>query len=211
MYRQPVSLHELHPADDRTVGRVDLIDLHSLPVATGDMTQRAGRRIRSKTARMMLTFRHFEFKQRLKWKAWQRGTLVLDVNEAYTSKTRSWDGLVNSQLGGAKVIRDETGFGMDRDVNGARGIFCGLWETAPSCVACSRRLHCNKLPHRRLFVSKNLSDVVALQRCRRPARHNVGKQLPLHLAVQLAVSRQRSVTIALVSPATAMAILPLAR
>ena len=47
---------------------------------THDMTQRAGRRIRSKTARMMLTFRHFEFKQRLQWKAWQRGALVLDVN-----------------------------------------------------------------------------------------------------------------------------------
>ena len=26
------------------------------------MTQRAGRKIRSKTARMMLTFRHYEFK-----------------------------------------------------------------------------------------------------------------------------------------------------
>ena len=37
-----------------------------------DMTRRAGRRIRSKTARMMLNFRHYEFKQRLKWKAWQR-------------------------------------------------------------------------------------------------------------------------------------------
>ena len=57
---------------------------------THDMTQRAGRKIRSKTARMMLTFRHYEFKQRLRWKAWQRGALVLDVNEAYTSKTRSW-------------------------------------------------------------------------------------------------------------------------
>ena len=72
---------------------------------------------------MMLTFRHFEFKQRLKWKAWQRGALVLDVDEAYTSKTRSWDGTVNTKLGSAKVIRDENGFGMDRDVNGARGIF----------------------------------------------------------------------------------------
>ena len=57
---------------------------------TQDMTRRAGRRIRSKTARMMLTFRHYEFKQRLKWKAWQRGALVVEVNEAYTSKTRSW-------------------------------------------------------------------------------------------------------------------------
>ena len=96
-----------------------------------DMTQRAGRRIRSKTARMMLTFRHYEFKQRLQWKAWQRGALVLDVNEAYTSKTRSWDGTVNTKLGGAKVIRDETGFGMDRDVNGARGIFLRALGDSP--------------------------------------------------------------------------------
>ena len=92
------------------------------------MTQRAGRRIRSKTARMMLTFRHFEFKQRLKWKAWLRGALVLDVNEAYTSKTLSWDG---SRLGGAKAIRDDTGFGMDRDVNGARGIFLRALGDSP--------------------------------------------------------------------------------
>ena len=48
---------------------------------------------------------------------------MLDVNEAYTSKTRSWDGSIKSNLGGASVIRDESGFGMDRDVNGARGIF----------------------------------------------------------------------------------------
>ena len=98
---------------------------------TQDMTQRAGRKIRSKTARMMLTFRHFEFKQRLKWKAWQRGSLVLDVDEAYTSKTRSWDGTVNTKLGGAKAIRDDTGFGMDRDVNGARGIFLRALGDSP--------------------------------------------------------------------------------
>ena len=55
------------------------------------MTRRAGRRIRSKTARTMLSFRHYEFKKRLKWKAWQLGAVVLDVNEAYTSKTCSWD------------------------------------------------------------------------------------------------------------------------
>ena len=98
---------------------------------TQDMTQRAGRKIRSKTARMMLTFRHYEFKQRLKWKAWQRGALVLDVDEAYTSKTRSWDGTVNTKLGGAKAIRDDTGFGMDRDVNGARGIFLRALGDSP--------------------------------------------------------------------------------
>ena len=61
---------------------------------TQDMTRRAGRRIRSKTARMMLSLRHYEFKRRLLRKAWQRGVLVLEVNEAYTSKTCSWDGSV---------------------------------------------------------------------------------------------------------------------
>ena len=71
---------------------------------THDLTQRAGRKIRSKTARMMLTFRHYEFKQRLQWKAWQRG---------------------------AKAIRDENGFGMDRDVNGARGIFLRALGDSP--------------------------------------------------------------------------------
>ena len=55
----------------------------------------------------------------------------LDVNEAYTSKTRSWDGTVNTKLGGAKAIRDETGFGMDRDVNGARGIFLRALGDSP--------------------------------------------------------------------------------
>ena len=67
----------------------------------------------------------------LRWKAWQRGALVLDVNEAYTSKTRSWDGAVNTKLGGAKAIRDENGFGMDRDVNGARGIFLRALGDSP--------------------------------------------------------------------------------
>ena len=98
---------------------------------TQDMTRRAGRRIRSKTARMMLSLRHYEFRQRLKWKAWQRGALVVDVNEAYTSKTRSWDGVIKSNLGGASVIRDESGFGMDRDVNGARGIFLRALGDSP--------------------------------------------------------------------------------
>ena len=98
---------------------------------TQDLTRRASRQIRSKTARMMLSFRHYEFKRRLMWKAWQRGALVIEVDEAYTSKTRSWDGSVKGNLGGASVIRDDTGFGMDRDVNGARGIFLQALGDSP--------------------------------------------------------------------------------
>ena len=98
---------------------------------TQEMTLRAGRKIRSKTARMMLSFRHYEFKKRLLWKAFQRGALVVEVNEAYTSKTRSWDGSIQDNLGGGTVIRDESGFGMDRDVNGARGIFLRALGDSP--------------------------------------------------------------------------------
>ena len=98
---------------------------------THAMTLRAGRKIRSKTARMMLSFRHYEFKRRLMWKAWQRGALVIEVNEAYTSKTCSWDGGIRANLGGAAVIRDGSGFGMDRDVNGARGIFLRALGDSP--------------------------------------------------------------------------------
>ena len=53
------------------------------------------------------------------------------MNEAYTSKTLSWDGSIKSNLGGASVIRDESGFGMDRDVNGARGIFLRALGDSP--------------------------------------------------------------------------------
>ena len=98
---------------------------------TQDLTRRASRKIRGKTARMMLSFRHYEFKRRLRWKAWQRGSMVLDVNEAYTSKTCSWDGSIRAKLGGAKTIRDGNGFGMDRDVNGARGIFLRALGDSP--------------------------------------------------------------------------------
>ena len=98
---------------------------------TQNMTARAGRKIRSKTARMMLGFRHYEFKRRLRWKAWQRGALVIDVDEAYTSKTCSWDGSVRTNLGGGAVIRDRNGFSMDRDVNGARGIFLRALGDSP--------------------------------------------------------------------------------
>ena len=51
---------------------------------------------------------------------------MMEVDEAYTSKRCSRDGGIKEDPGGAAVIRDGTGFGMDRDVNGARGIFCGL-------------------------------------------------------------------------------------
>ncbi len=47
---------------------------------------------------MMMTFAHYRFKQFLKHKAYETGKLVIDVNEAYTSKTCSWTGEVSRKL-----------------------------------------------------------------------------------------------------------------
>src|SRR3954462_12767719 len=71
------------------------------------------RKISSKTVRgMMLS------------KAEEYGKKVFLVSEAYTSKTCSTCGWINPKLGGKKVFScRQCGLRIDRDVNGARGIF----------------------------------------------------------------------------------------
>ena len=99
---------------------------------TQDLTQRAGRRDPQQDRSHDAHFPPLRVQAALcSGKPGSAAPLVLDVDEAYTSKTRSWDGTVNTKLGGAKAIRDDTGFGMDRDVNGARGIFLRALGASP--------------------------------------------------------------------------------
>ncbi|WP_236631985.1 transposase [Endozoicomonas montiporae] len=58
---------------------------------------------------------------RLKWYARKYGKHVVDCNEAYASKTRSWDGSIDDQLGSSKVIKGD-GFIVDHDINGSRNV-----------------------------------------------------------------------------------------
>ena len=104
---------------------VKSFDVIILPTfETQDMVQKGARKLRAKSVRSMLTFAHYRFKMFLKHKAFEHGKLVLDQNEAWTSKTVSWTGEVINKLGGRKIIRSAaTGETMDRDYNGARGIF----------------------------------------------------------------------------------------
>jgi IS605 OrfB family transposase len=88
---------------------------------TSDMVLKCKRKIRRKSVRSLLTFSHFRFKQRLKNKASEFGKVVIDADEAYTSKTASWTGEIK-QIGGAKFITSN-GIRVERDINGARGIF----------------------------------------------------------------------------------------
>ena len=99
-------------------------DIILLPTfETKQMTKRGGRKLRSRTARQMLTLSHYRFKVFLKQKAKEYGVRIKDVCEAYTSKTVSWTGEIVANLGGSKVIKSSEGQCMDRDLNGARGIF----------------------------------------------------------------------------------------
>ena len=50
---------------------------------------------------------------------------------AWTSKIVSWNGELNSKLGSAKKVKSE-GITMDRDINGARGIFLKALVDSPS-------------------------------------------------------------------------------
>ena len=87
------------------------------------MVSKSRRKIRSKTVRQMLTLSHYQFKKHLEWKAWELGKVALtDINEAYTSKTVSWTGEIK-QIGGSRIIKSADGRSMNRDLNGARGIF----------------------------------------------------------------------------------------
>lgn len=91
---------------------------------TSQMVVKKKRKLHSKTARNMLTWSHYRFKQTLKFHALKRGCVVHDVTEEYTSKTCSRCGHVHEKLGGNKKFRcPNCNHEIPRDWNGAVNIF----------------------------------------------------------------------------------------
>lgn len=91
---------------------------------TQKMVIRNQRKISSKTARAMVTWSHYRFKQRLLFKRqeypWCK---VVVCDEAYTSKTCGQCGALNHHLGSNKMFHcPRCRATIDRDVNGARNI-----------------------------------------------------------------------------------------
>jgi putative transposase len=70
----------------------------------------------------MLNWAHFRFKTFLKMKAVEYSCKVIEVTEAYTSKTCSYCGRIQN-IGSKKNLVCKCGISVDRDFNGARGIF----------------------------------------------------------------------------------------
>jgi len=93
---------------------------------TQKMVSRARRRFGSKTARAMLTWSHYRFRQRLQDKTreypWCK---VIEVDEHYTSKTCGQCGVIHWKLGKAKTFvcpSKSCQTVADRDLNAARNI-----------------------------------------------------------------------------------------
>ena len=88
------------------------------------MVNKSNRKISSMVSRNMLTWAHFRFREFLKSKAQlSLGVSVIEVNEAYTSKTCGKCGELHEKLGKSKTFEcPKCAYTADRDVNGARNI-----------------------------------------------------------------------------------------
>jgi putative transposase len=79
-------------------------------------------KLRSKTCRSLLTWSHGKFLELLSYKAKEYSSKLFIQNESYTSKTCSFCGKIN-KIGSKKILKCSCGTVVDRDFNGARGIF----------------------------------------------------------------------------------------
>lgn len=85
--------------------------------------KKAKRKINNTTARNMMSLSHYKFKLRLKHLATKYGSLVIDCDESYTSKTCGQCGKINNSLGSKDVFDcNDCKLRIDRDVNGARNV-----------------------------------------------------------------------------------------
>ena len=99
--------------------RYDLFMMPKLEV--GKLTEKAGRKLKTKAVRQLLNLGHSKFFETLKDKCWENGCQFLLVREEYTSQTCPCCGKLNKCNELYKCI--ECGFQSDRDIVGALNIF----------------------------------------------------------------------------------------
>ncbi len=90
---------------------------------TKQMANRANRKIGRTTTRLMLGLRHYDFQQKILYKAKQRGRNVIICREHYTSKCCGNCGELNQKLGSKKIFScSNCNLLIDRDIHAARNI-----------------------------------------------------------------------------------------
>lgn len=94
------------------------------PFETRRMSTKENRKLTNETTRIMGQLSHFTFRARLQHKAKQFGTNVEVRGEEYTTKTCTFCGELNDNVGGSKVFAcPKCGFEGCRDAAAARNIF----------------------------------------------------------------------------------------
>ena len=105
-----------------------------------DFVVSCGRKLNNKSVRNMLSLNFYKFSQILIRKFNEKKgffeinnklySRVVRVNEAYTSKTQTWNGeIVN--VGSKETLKISKGITIDRDINGARNIFLRALVDSP--------------------------------------------------------------------------------
>lgn len=120
---------------------INTFDLVLLPhYEVKDFVISCSRKLNNKSVRNMLSLNFYKFSQTLVRKFNEKkgflninGTLysrVVRVNEAYTSKTQTWNGdIVN--VGSKETLKVSNNVTIDRDINGARNIFLRALVDSP--------------------------------------------------------------------------------
>lgn len=94
------------------------------PFEVSGMVKKGARKIRKKTVRQMLSWRHYAFRLRLMQCAEREGVNVYVRGEEYTTKSCTSCFALKNNIGGAKTYKcDHCKVVIDRDLNGARNIF----------------------------------------------------------------------------------------
>lgn len=102
------------------------------------MAKKARRKIGKTTARKMLRWSHYKFRELLKEKGEMTGTKVIVGTEEFTSKTCGNCMYVNNQLKGERELTcKRCGIHMHRDINGARNILLHNWLRAKMSILSS--------------------------------------------------------------------------
>ena len=95
-----------------------------LPVfSSKQMSNRNTRKISKVTTRLLLGLSHYDFQQKLLYKATQRGRQVILCKEHYTTQCCGQCGTLNKTIGSKKIFQcDNCNLVMDRDIHAARNI-----------------------------------------------------------------------------------------
>ena len=111
---------------------------------TSQMVGKGKRRINKTVVRAMMSFRFYDFAQKLERLCVEQGGICIRCNEAYTSKTNSFSGEVMDRLGSKRRFI-YNGVEVDRDLNGARNILLRAMRDSSAHGCDSRGMISNKV------------------------------------------------------------------